>query len=643
VRGAQCSLGVMTSPRALLLATALLGACSGASGDVDRPDDPPPVDPDALVPAERLTTWDPGIPGGIPRATQIFRTIDAATYGAGGADAAAAINGAIQAAGAVATAASPQVVSLPPGTYRVSVPVLLDRDHVVLRGAGPGVTRLVGTSAGAPAVRIGYRFQYGAAIDVVGTAPKGATRLTLADASSIRVGDVLQIDQEDGPAVPTGEGHYWNGFVYMGDGHYSKRQPTADIHGPGFGGVAWGGSGAWLQIVNWNAVHGGPWRSVLQQIEVTARSGDTLTLRDPLHLAFEAARRPQVFKTVSVEPSDGLGTRYAGLEDLTVTGGSNDNIQLVNAAYCWVRNVESDGALVPGDAARPGTLGRHVQLLHAYRCVIRDSYVHHARQIVNGGGAYGIAVEAGSSANLVENNVVVWLNKPIVMNVSGGGNVVAYNYVDNAMIAGTAWQENAIDGCHQAYSHSDLFEGNMAPNLGSDTTHGAAGWHVFFRNYAFGRNGEPYDIGSGTGLPWQNLRAVGMDALSGPHTFVGNVLVAPDAGYGTAYQLDHADHANGNASVVYRLGANGIGGTHEPYDAGQAAGAIFRHGNWDSVSNAVVWDAAHPNHTLPASLYLSAKPAFFGELAWPWVDPTAATRVRVLPAKERYDALRGAP
>ena len=67
----------------------------------------------------------------------------------------------------------------------------------------------------------------------------------------------------------------------------------------------------------------------------------------------------------------------------------------------------------------------------------------------------------------------------------------------------------------------------------------------------------------------------------------------------------------------------------------------YRHGNWDNVTNGVAWDATATRRDLPPSLYLTAKPAFFGSLARPWVDPLGAAdadRVKVLPAKARYDA-----
>ncbi|MBK9519499.1 MAG: hypothetical protein IPO09_19625 [Anaeromyxobacter sp.] len=599
---------------------------------------PTETDPAGLVPADRYTTWNPGIPGGVPTYTTVHTTIDAANYGNGVTDATNAINDAITRAGAAASAANPQVVYLPPGVYRTSATVRNNQNYVVVRGAGPEATRIVSSAGGAPAVSLGGRYSYAAAVDLVADAPKGSRSLTVASAASFSVGDVLLIDQIDGPAVATGDGHFWNGSLWLGDGHYTKRQPgQSDIWGPVSSGTPWGGSGTWLQIVNHNAQNTGPWRSVSQSLEVVAKSGTLLTTRDPLHLDFTVARAAQVFKIVSGKPlstTDNLGTHHSGFEELAVAGGSNNNISMFNVAYCWLRHVESDGERISGDATHPGMTGISVSVSHAYRSVVRDSYVHHASNIVNGGGAYGIGVQAGSSENLIENNICVWLNKPIVMNVSGGGNVVGYNYVDNAMINGTAWQENAINGCHQAFSHSDLFEGNHTPNIGSDSTHGSAGFHLFFRNYATGRNSMPYNIGSGTGLPTQNLRAAGVDALSREHTFLGNVLMG-----GTVYEHTPSAHAGG--TPVFKLGDNGNGGAGGVWDSGQAASFTYRNGNWDNVSGAVVWDAGTSRRDLPRSLYLVAKPAFFGAAAWPWLDPTGATaadRVKLLPAQVRYAA-----
>jgi hypothetical protein len=54
----------------------------------------------------------------------------------------------------------------------------------------------------------------------------------------------------------------------------------------------------------------------------------------------------------------------------------------------------------------------------------------------------------------------------------------------------------------------------------------------------------------------------------------------------------------------------------------------------------VVWDPSNPNHTLPASLYLTKNPAFFGNNPWPWAGPDLSPMVGVLPAKARFDSMR---
>ena len=558
-------------------------------------------DATGLIPPDRLTTWKPGAPGGIPSVTAIYTTIDAATYGNGTTNATAAINAAIQNAGAVATVSNRQVVYLPAGTYLISSPINLNVSNVVLRGAGPALSKIIGNPGG-PAIRFGIFWpNYSAPVNVVSDNPKGATSITVADASAIQVGDVLQIDIQDDK----------NFVNIQPDSIYRKRQPTSDVNGPGTGGAP--------------GVTGGPWRSIGQQVEVASKNGNVLGLSGVLHLAFPLSQVPQVFKTATARAGE-PGTRYTGLEDLYVSGGSNDNIVLLNTAYSWVKNIESDGR--PLDANH-GMSGQHVNLIHAYRCEIRDSYFHHARVINQGGGAYGISIANSSSDNLVENNISVHLNKPVVMNNSGGGNVIAYNYVDNAYSTSFAgWQESAIDGNHECFSHSDLFEGNWAANIGSDSTHGNDGWQTFFRNYAAGRNSAPPSPDTG------NVRAVGVDGYNREHTFVGNVL-----GNGTQTLYDSTSTATLSAATVYRTGANALGGSYDTLDNGTALRLLFRHANFDSVSNAVVYDPTVARHDLPNSLYLTGKPGFFGSLAWPWVDPAGTTRVSVLPAKQRFDTM----
>ena len=606
-------------------------ASPGAASDVRRP--APAIDL-SVLPPDRRTTWRPGIPGGVPHYAAVHTTIDAATFGNGTTDATAAVNRALQAAGSVATAEHPRVVYLPAGVYRITDTLVIDRSHVVLRGAGKRRTTIRMATAGRGALRVGRLPSYTGAVNVGGSVPKGATRITVADARDIEAGDVLQIDQlEDGDRLGNG------GWVWRFDTVWFMR-------GPGHGSA------------------NGPdspegYRPIGGQIEVAARSGNLLSLANTIHLAYDASRLPQVFHTATARAGH-PGTRYSGIEDLTAQGGGDSMFRVSNAAYCWLKNVESDGAYPTFD-------GRHVSLFHCYRCEVRDSYAHHAQSYAPGGHAYGISVEAQSTDCLVENNVVYLLNKPIVGEATGGGNVIAYNYVDEAVLGSPTdeWQETAIDASHAAFSHSDLYEGNLAPNIGTDSTHGNSGWIVFFRNWAFGRNTS--------GHTSRNLRAVGIDGWAREQTSIGNVLLQPGmaswrppgdeeslfrrarnavlaalgmrspAAISSAVQFSTTGATLDNPAA-YRIGTNcwdkatGRGPRYGRWDDGTALRLFYRHLDFDYATSSVYENPENPVRTLPDSLYLEGRPAFFGVLPWPWVDPLGTTKVHTLPAKARFDA-----
>jgi len=65
---------------------------------------------------------------------------------------------------------------------------------------------------------------------------------------------------------------------------------------------------------------------------------------------------------------------------------------------------------------------------------------------------------------------------------------------------------------------------------------------------------------------------------------------------------------------------------------------LIRGGNFDYLTNSVHWENLAAQ-TLPNSLYLTSKPAFFGSNPWPWVDPTGSTHLYVLPATQRYNTI----
>jgi hypothetical protein len=114
-------------------------------------------------------------------------------------------------------------------------------------------------------------------------------------------------------------------------------------------------------------------------------------------------------------------------------------------------------------------------------------------------------------------------------------------------------------------------------------------------------------------------------------SFVGNVLGQPGQMSGWTYESQNFGDA-----AVWMLGWDGW----SPYPTDPNIVALtYRHGNFDYLTNTQIWDPAVTNHTLPNSLYLTNKPAFFGSRTWPWVQPEGTTKLFSLPAKDRYDGV----
>jgi hypothetical protein len=258
-----------------------------------------------------------------------------------------------------------------------------------------------------------------------------------------------------------------------------------------------------------------------------------------------------------------------------------------------------------------------------YRVVVRDSWFHNSANYGFGVDCYGVVIRCGAAENLIENNIVRYMNKPILMNVSGGGNVIAYNYADNSWATPPEWQEVNID-THCAFPHMELIEGNQAPHMGATITHGNAGYLTFFRNYSSSQFAPPAVYGS-TATQTGNVTAIQLDGGDIGMNAVGNVLGA--AGISTVY-----DAYDSGPMSIFELGNGGAGATDV------AATSLYRDGNFDYVNNGTQWNAGA--HALPASLYLRSRPAWWPSgQPFPWVGPDLSPMVGTLPAKDRSDHL----
>ena len=559
------------------------------------------------LPSSRVTSWNPGVPGGLPHYTRVHAAIPASAYGNGTNDARAGIQDALNAAGTAAVADGVgRVVALSAGTFQISGALYLP-SRVVLRGEGPDSTHLVASGIEHPLIVIGLSLW-----PHPGDGPTNVTRNGgMANEQQLRSPPAARTTRLAAPGVKGSRsvqvvdaaGFSAGQLVYVDETTDDVRsQWNPDKHPSGAG-------RAWYCREN---------RPITQILEIAAVNGTTLTFRTPLHIEFRTAQAAELSR-FDVAP-----VWWAGIEDLRVSSGRNGNIQLDHAACSWVKHVESDDSF-----------GSCVSLRQSYRCEVRDSYLHDSYYYNNGGAGYGFDVTFGSSDNLIENNISVRFNKVINCRASGGGNVIAYNYMDDgAMNSDPSWIETGLQASYYPTPHFELFEGNYSFNIDGDFTEGNAIYITYFRNQASGlRRNTPRFLHD------THSRRIAA-AMRGHYwyNFVGNVLgyagMEPPPPDGWVYE--GAPPWPDTPITVWRIGYwNQDWKTQDP----QVGATMIRDGNFDYVTLSVHWHQMPGfTGTLPDSLYLPGKPAFFGDGRWPWVDPLGPIKTYTLPAKARYDA-----
>jgi hypothetical protein len=359
-------------------------------------------------------------------------------------------------------------------------------------------------------------------------------------------------------------------------------------------------------------------RSLSQITKITGMNGLTLTIDPPLYHSYVAAQTPQVWKLNQGTTM----TTYAGIEDLSIERVSPmgtegySNIKILASAYCWVKNIESKMAQF-----------RHVDFDRTFRSTVRDSYFNDGMHHNIGGFAYGVVCGNRSTDNLIENNIFYHLRHSMLLHGGAGGNVYGYNY-SLASYQGENWLAADMN-FHGAHPHMNLFEGNIGAKIYADFTHGSSSYNTFFRNNSI-RDSSAQTITNA-------LRAVDIERVQYYHNIVGNVLGKPSQSW-TAYE--DGGTRTGNGSYAYTWGYASDGAVTSSDSRSKAT--ALRHGNYDHVTQSTHWDPSIQDHNLPNSLYLTAKPTFFGSLPWPSIGPDLNPISGTIPAKERYEG-RGIP
>jgi hypothetical protein len=261
----------------------------------------------------------------------------------------------------------------------------------------------------------------------------------------------------------------------------------------------------------------------------------------------------------------------------------------------------------------------HVWLYQSAHVTVRDSYFYGTQNAAS--QSYGIE-SFMSSDNLAENNIFQHITGGLETGGSTSGSVFAYNYSIDDYYNVATWMQ-ASTYLHAGGISFILFEGNEGIGFTADAIHGTAHFTTAFRNVFIGW--EP-------GKTLQTI-PVHIYAFSRYFNFVGNVLGKP--GYHKHYEDAAPAGKNGNTSI-YTLGWSGNGGSIDRSVSNDTLvkSTLFRWGNYDVVNGAAQWNASEVpsslgdygnavpgKQVLPASLYLSAKPAWWGATPWPAIGP----------------------
>jgi Domain of unknown function (DUF4082) len=557
--------------------------------------------------------------GGIPSRSTVCQTVNPIGDGA---DDTPNINAAI------AACPAGNIVSLSPGTFTISEgSIVRVNKAVTVRGAGPTATHLVRTNGAqlgsyfpgsnqSELIRISGSPASGSVVALTADVAQGSSTVQAANAAEFSVGEIVLLDEASGSGWQTDRVNPSTEQILASPDY----RVVWNIHNPSMGGDDNTSVQCYFQI---NCDH-----PTNEMHQISAISGNTISFDSPVTISYRVNHGAQLTPMLA-------GPTNAGVEELSTQGGDNGNIRFEQAAYSWVKNVESSLWLNEGFA-----------IDSSFRVQLEGIYIHDAVWPVPGGGGYAISFAFGSSEALIENSISLRANKVMVARSSGTGSVIAYNYMDDGFIYGQdSWVEIGLNASHLAGSHHVLFEGNYGFNIDSDQTHGNSIYHTFFRNYVSGyRRGftdylNSVVVGDINNRPGGNgpLRAGGAHAYAYWFSFLGNVLGT--AGHTSGWTYDCIGAANFiPSSCIWLLGWVDI--SPQGYDPNTAATAI-RNGNYDYLSNTVTWAPSDTAHTLPNSLYLSQEPAFFqagSGYAWPWVNPTGSPQFSTLPAKARYDA-----
>lgn len=495
---------------------------------------------------------------------------------------------------ALASCPSGETVYLTAGTYSIPGTIVVP-SNVTLRGAGAGKTILnaIGTARRA-VINMGSGSVPFNPLRITSGTTAGSTSIELTSTAGVESGMYLAIAEINDLTYVSSAGS--GGNCNWCDGGWTEK-----------------GSLARGQIV-----------------KVTGVSGKEVAITPGLYGAYTNTPLAAPFR-MSVE--------YAGVEDLQIYAnntGYDTNFAMSMCAYCWIKGVESNYA--DGD---------HVEVYWGFHDEIRDSYFSNA--FLHGPGQHDsdIQIALKTSASLVENNIVERTHIAVMLEWGAAGNVIAYNYTMGEFDNGATNLDIGGIDFHGAHPQYNLLEGNVTTQIAEDSVWGTSSHTTAYRNWVVGTNricvpmsgrGRVDCSGKNGHYGFQAARAIETTYAGTANNFVGNVVGSAQMQSMKGYDNPVAQHVSVEYPAPRSYDAVAYGwsfGYGKTSDDGTGTGCAegnppchrpnnsasnFLHGNYNNIGGTVAW-ATGVTHDLPASLYLTGKPVWWGPMPFPATGP----------------------
>lgn len=558
-----------------------------------------------IISSARATDWTgAGVIGGIPSASwsQCGSTVAAGTS-------AATINT------LWAACSANTYLLLGPGTFNLTA-VLTCIANVALRGSGANSTFLVFGAAVTPPFISCAGGSVSAFTAWTGGYSQGSTSITVTSAAGVSANTSFAIlDQcEDGlsddncaTGTSTDTGNLFNCTVI-----YNATGPV---------GCSVTGNGSEYAI---------PFRYQSELVQVTNVAGNTLTLQRGIkNPNFASGQTPhaQFFTPI----------QNTGVENLSIDGtavgfvSSQFSIKFTKAANVWVSGVRIINS--PHHA---------IGLSYGVHATVKDTYISYSNRC-NFGSCAGVPsrtalYELTAADNLFQNNIIQGYFPAYSAEGPSSGSVLGYNLFINGYLLADNLPESFVQ--HSGGVSFTLYEGNIAPILKQDITHGTETMNTIYRNLLTGWDSCANSQCGASTTKDSETNGILLSSYARYYNVVANVLGTP------TYTVTYSG-TNINASAFNINLGNG----QVPNDT-LVGTTLMRWGNYDIATGAVRWcgnssdtgwsttcastsevptgASTYPNTVptlgdtggaMPASFYLSARPSWFGSTPWPAIGP----------------------